>query len=123
MRYRIKLLDFLIIAIVSAFVFFSAYIAYMRPAGNLLFLIRGNEGEWVFPAETNESVIVRGPLGDTVVRLEENCAWIESSPCDNKTCAASGKVAKQGQWAACLPNGVLLMISGSGGDGVDSVSW
>jgi len=93
-------------------------------------LIRSKGGEWTYPVEAEETLIVSGPLGSTAIKLEKNSARIENSPCDNKTCAAAGAITKQGQWTACLPNNVLLIITGSrrqtrseGGSDVDSVAW
>ena len=86
-------------------------------------LIRGQGSEWIFPIEVQETVVVPGIIGNTIIRIEDQKAWVDSSPCDNQTCVASGYVGRQGQWAACLPNGVLLIIQGFGGDDVDAVAW
>jgi len=130
MKTRLKIPDILIILLVTGFTIFSGYNAYMKPQGKPQVLIRGQCSEWLFPIDASEIIIVSGPLGDTTVRIGENGAWVEGSPCDNKTCVASGLLVRQGQWAACLPNNVLLMIQGGaskkvsrrGGD-VDAVAW
>ena len=116
------------------FTFFSAYKAYLKPQGKAQVLIRGQSSVWTFPIDANETVFVPGPLGQTTVLIGEGKAWVENSPCDNLTCVAAGFITKQGQWAACLPNQVLLMIQGSsfftdsggqqnGGHNVDAVVW
>jgi len=122
MNLRLKLSDILIIWLVAGITFFSGYTAYLKPQGRPQVLIRGQGSEWLFPINASEIVAVAGPLGDTIVRIEENRARIESSPCDNQTCVAAGLLTRQGQWAACLPNNVLLMIQG-GDDDVDAVAW
>jgi len=119
----IKFIDVLIILLAAGVSFFLAYNAYIKPSGQAQVLIRGQGGEWTFPVNAEETVVVAGPLGDTVVKIHENRAWVESSPCENQTCVASGHIARQGQWAACLPNNVLLMIQGTGGGDVDAVVW
>jgi len=123
MKPRIKIPDVLIILLAAGLTFFSAYSAYIKPQGQARVLIRGQGGEWAFPADAEETVVVRGPLGDTVVRIHGNRAWVESSPCENQTCVASGDVARHGEWAACLPNNVLLLIRGTEGEDVDTVAW
>ena len=123
MKLRVKFLDILVILLAVGLTLFSAYSAYIKPQGQARVLVRGQEGEWVFPIEVEEAVVVSGPLGDTVVRIHDGHAWVESSPCENQTCVSSGSVARQGQWAACLPNNVLLMIEGTGGGDVDIVVW
>jgi len=119
----IKFVDILIILLAAGVSFYSAYSAYIKPSGQTQVLIRGQGGEWTFPVNAEETVIVTGPLGDTVVKISGNRAWVESSPCENQTCVASGHIARQGQWAACLPNNVLLMMQGTGGGDVDALAW
>jgi hypothetical protein len=60
-----------------------------------------------------ETVNVNGPLGNTVIRIHGNQAWIDSSPCKNKICVAMGHVKSNGDWVACLPNNVFLIIKGN----------
>jgi len=120
---RVKLPDIFIILLAAGVTFFSVFDAYIKPQGQVEVLIRGQGGEWFFPLNAEETVIVAGPLGNTVVKIHDNRAWVESSPCENQTCVASGFVSRQGQWAACLPNNVLLMMQGKGDDDVDAVAW
>jgi len=122
MRVGVRIFDIIIILAVAGLTVYAFYIAYMRPQGKSLVLIRGDAGEWVYPVNAEETILLKGPIGDTTVRIHGNSAWIESSPCDNHTCIAVGSVSKQGEWAACLPNNVLLIIHGID-DGVDGITW
>ena len=126
MRIWLRTFDIIIILFVAVLTFFSAYSVYLKPQGKSDVLIRGQSGEWIYPVETEETVIVPGPIGETIVRIHGNRAWIESSPCDNQNCVVTGQIARQGQWAACLPNSVLLMIHGTEdieGNDVDAIVW
>ena len=123
MKLRIKAPDILIILLAAGLTFFSAYTAYIKPGNSARVLIRGQGREWTFRIDAEETVVVPGPLGDTVVRIQDSRAWVESSPCENQTCVASGFAARQGQWAACLPNNVLLVIQGTEEGDVDAVVW
>ncbi|MCL2181361.1 MAG: NusG domain II-containing protein [Treponema sp.] len=121
MKVCIKIPDVLIVLIAVSLIFFSFYTVYFKPQGAARVLIRGQNAEWIFPIETEETIVVSGPLGETTVRLRGKSAWIDSSPCDNQTCVAAGEVSGFGQWAACLPNNVLLLIDGTGD--TDAISW
>ena len=123
MKLPVKLLDVLIILLAIGAAVFSSYNAYIKPQGEALVLIQGQGSEWIFDIGASETVIVAGPLGDTTVRIKNNNAWVEESPCGNKTCVASGFVKRQGQWAACLPNNVLLIIQGKGEGDYDAHAW
>ena len=120
---KIKASDIIIILLVTGITFFSGYSAYMKHDGDAQVLIRGQGREWLFPVEASETIIVPGPLGDTIIKIDNNRAWVESSPCGNQTCAASGMLTRHGQWAACLPNNVLLMVRSDGGEDIDAHSW
>jgi len=128
MKGKLKFADILIILLAASFVFFSFYNVYAKGQDKINVLIRGQSGEWTFPVDADETVVVAGQLGDTIVRIHDSRAWVESSPCDNQTCVAAGLISRQGQWAACLPNNVLLMIQGvtvkrAGENDVDSTAW
>jgi hypothetical protein len=123
MKKQIKILDITIILLAACLTLSSAYAAYIKPESMARVLIRGHDKEWTFPLETSETITVGGPLGDTVVKINESRAWIESSPCDNQTCVGMGYVSHHGQWALCLPNKVMLIIEGTNDEHIDSISW
>jgi len=130
MKTWVKIIDIFIILAVAAITFFAAYVVYIKPQEKPQVIIRGQDGEWTFPLNAEETIIVTGPIGETTIRLSKNNAWIEASPCENKNCVAAGSITKQGQWTSCLPNNVLLMIQGTssgdasaGDNNVDSVAW
>jgi len=122
MRNRIKVFDILIILAAAVLTSFAAYKAYISPQDNLRVFIRGQYGEWVYPVSATETVFVKGALGDTIVRLDGNGVWVDSSPCVNKNCAAAGKIYRHGQWTACLPNNVIILIQNAGENDVDIIS-
>ena len=121
--------DFPIIALAITAIFFSAYAVYARPQSNtgdprdIRVLIQGAGLEWVFPLDAEETVVVQGPLGNTVVRIHANEAWVESSPCANQVCVAAGHIRKAGVWVACLPNSVFLLLEGNDEQSPDVVAW
>ena len=123
MKVWVKPFDIIIIILAAGLTFFSAYTAYMNPQGRPQVLIRGQGGQWTFPLGAEETVIVAGPLGNTIVKIDTGRAWIESSPCANQNCTAKGQIMRQGLWAACLPNNVLLIIQGTEDNEFDAVAW
>ncbi|MDR1104879.1 MAG: NusG domain II-containing protein, partial [Treponema sp.] len=95
-------------------------------SGEVRAQVMGGGRSWVFPLAAAERLAVPGPLGETMVEIRDGRARIVSSPCMNQICVAAGAVHTPGQWTACLPNRVMVSISGSGreADGeVDAASW
>jgi hypothetical protein len=102
----------------------SFFFAYVNPDGSPSVRLKNENGEWVFPANANETVNVPGPLGETVVEISGGSARITASPCINQTCVAAGAVRSPGQWAACLPNRVMLYVGkGEAENDVDAAAW
>jgi hypothetical protein len=112
-RFPLKVLDIVVILLALGLTGFSAFVVYVKPRNITRVVINGSGREWVFPLDADERVEVPGPLGNTVVRIRNHQAWVESSPCTNQVCVAAGHVHDRGDWVACLPNNVFLMIEGN----------
>ena len=114
--------------LLTAAAFYSAYgpaASAGRGGAAVQVTLRGEGGSWVYPLDAEEKVEVPGPLGNTVIRIHGNEAWVESSPCANQSCVAAGRIKKPGQWTACLPNNVFLVMEGSDGKSaeIDAGAW
>lgn len=62
------------------------------------------------------TVMVQGPLGSSQVEIREGKVRMIFSPCPNHTCRKAGWISSQGQVICCLPNKVLIRISGDEND-------
>ena len=52
---------------------------------------------------------------------QEGIAFIKSN-CPDQVCVNTGKINQIGQFAACLPNEMILIIEPDGGDGLDAIT-
>ncbi|MCE1157390.1 MAG: NusG domain II-containing protein [Spirochaetia bacterium] len=111
---RVKVLDIVIAAIGLGLVLLSVSLVYSNSRGRLMVHISGAEGEWLQPLDRPAVIEVPGPLGITVVHIENNSVHIEKSPCPNQTCVAAGDISAANLWIACLPNNVFVNIEGAG---------
>jgi hypothetical protein len=119
-----KPFDFGIVLPALGAVVVSFIITYSGANGSSMVNVRGENGLWVFPIDSAESIVVSGPLGDTVVEIGGGGARITASPCVNQTCVSAGRVRSPGQWTACLPNRVMLYIDEDGiNSDVDAAAW
>jgi len=122
----VKIPDIIIIFLALGLTLFSVFAAYVRTSGAAQVLIQGPNRSWVFPIDAEETVRVRGILGDdTVVRIHGGEAWAESSPCNNQLCVGMGRINANSWWGiACLPNNVFFMVEGSNDSGsIDATAW
>jgi len=120
----LKPLDILVIAAAAVLTLAIGGMVYSGEGSSSRIIIRSPDRTWVYPLDAELRVTVSGPIGETVVELGKNHAAIVSSPCDGKTCVAAGELQRNGQWAACLPNKVFVLIEGSDStDAIDAASW
>jgi hypothetical protein len=80
------------------------------------------EQQWIFPLDAQTTLRVPGPLGETVVVIEDGTVRVVSSPCPEKICIKTGRISKPGQWIACLPNRVFISIRGKRSEQPDAIS-
>jgi hypothetical protein len=119
-----KPLDIPVIVLATALTVIVAWQVYGRGSDSLKVIVRGPDKTWIFPLEAEERISVDGSIGETLVEIHNGRAAIVSSPCSGQTCVAAGELNKNGQWAACLPNRVFILIEGAGDtDVIDAASW
>jgi hypothetical protein len=87
--------------------------------------IQGTDGSWVYPLDRTVRLELDGPLGTSIVELDGGAARFLASPCTGKICLRSGEIHRRGQWIACLPNGISLVIEGTenSGNKLDASAW
>jgi hypothetical protein len=123
----LKAMDIPVLVIALALTGISAYGAYAPSHAAEQVIIQGSGRTWVYPLDAEETVAIPGPLGNTSVEIRNHRARVLSSPCANQTCVAAGHIDEAGQWAACLPNNVLVLIRGydepKKDEHVDSTTW
>ncbi|MCR5318432.1 MAG: NusG domain II-containing protein [Treponema sp.] len=122
---RLRVMDFVFAAAVAGVIVFL----FLRLGRNLddskkrLLVQSSAGGEYVFPLDRDGLYNVPGLHGDSVIEVLDGKARFKDSPCPNKTCVQQGFVSLPGEWAACLPNDVFIMIQGAAKKGsVDAVA-
>lgn len=60
-------------------------------------------------------------LGTNKVRIERDGVYMEKANCPDKLCVHQGKIDKAGESIICLPNKIIVEITGKKSD-VDAVS-
>ena len=74
--------------------------------------VKTPEGIFIYPLDKNTELVFDGVIGKTKVTVQNGQAWVTESACENKNCIFMGKLSKSGDFAACLPNAVILTVEG-----------
>jgi len=123
-KHLLKPFDIPVIAFAMTLTVIIAVKIYSREANSLNVVVRCPDKIWIFPLEAEERVSVAGSIGETLVEIRNGRAAIVASPCNGQTCVSAGELSKSGQWAACLPNRVFILVEGAGAaDVIDAASW
>ncbi len=85
-------------------------------------IVSANGKTYAYPIEKDATLSFRGPLGETIVVVEDGTVRIASSPCAEKLCISEGGFSEGGQWVACLPNKVMVRIAGKGAN-IDAATF
>ena len=67
--------------------------------------------------------VVTGPVGETVIVIENGSVRVEKSDCPNHYCERMGSISRRGELVVCVPNRVVVSIKGgSEGESLDGVT-
>ncbi len=95
-----------------ALIFISAsgfiFIKKAFPQGTDVLIEVNGKQEYKLPLNSNTTVSVKGPIGETVVQIKDRRVCIKESPCPNKICLHSGWIGRGA--VICLPNKVMVSI-------------
>ncbi|HIZ20827.1 MAG TPA: NusG domain II-containing protein [Firmicutes bacterium] len=70
------------------------------------------QGERELSLSQDEVVEIDGSGGiHVVIRVQDGAVWFESSGCPDQICVHSGRLSRTGDTAACLPAGVVVLVT------------
>ncbi len=74
-------------------------------------VIQSQGVEYRYSLGESRTLVFQGPVGTTVVEIDGNGhARFVSSDCRDQICVNRGELGHGGEWAACLPNRVILRL-------------
>lgn len=114
-------------ALIAALIVLAGILLFVLPtsvvSGSTSIVVRsGDRIVGRYSLAEDRQVAVKGPLGNTVVRVKDGRAHIESSPCPHKHCVHMGEVSDGGGLLVCVPNEITVAVGNERADGIDAVS-
>lgn len=76
---------------------------------------------FIYPLDKDNTYIVDGYLGKSIIEVKDKIVRFTDSPCPNRICIKNGPIHSAGGILVCLPNGVSVSITGERSE-VDDVS-
>ncbi|MBC7319851.1 NusG domain II-containing protein [bacterium] len=104
------LLVFSIIFFIILFTYLSSKFYNLR-GDTVLIQVNGRDSLRLSISE-NKIVEVSGPLGVSIIEINNGKVRMLSSPCPDKLCVKEGYINKSGQVIVCVPNRIVIKIEG-----------
>lgn len=110
---KIKFADILLILLfVVIIIYFSLNFFAKNKSPVKQVVIESGKNIWYYQLDNTKELKIKGNLGESTIKIEDGFVFFENSPCPNKLCVQSSAITKNGEWIACLPNGVFVRIEG-----------
>lgn len=114
--------DFFTVAVVVLGVVWLCQALWQHGIGQTLIVRSKGEVVSELSLQRNRSLTVNGPLGPTIVQINNQRARIFSDPSPKQYCVRQGWLQQAGEISLCLPNQVSIEIAG-GSKRVDSLNY
>ena len=102
----------LIIIVMSALPFLYIRMWAGNTDAGYLQIQAGNNAPITEELSPDRTLHIHGPLGDSVIAVNNGRARFISSPCKGQVCVQTGWLQASGDLAACLPNRISLTLLG-----------
>lgn len=100
------------------------FLVFRAPAGETLTARISADGETLYEidlgAVTEEQTLTLD--NGVVIALYPDGARIAESPCKGHDCVRAGKLTRAGQCAVCLPEKIVLLLTGAPSGGPDAIT-
>ncbi len=108
---QLTLIDIIIITIFLTISILS-FTLYTTISGKPEVHITSGGKEWVYDLSIDARASFEGPVGFTTIEISNNRVHVYESDCKNQVCVLAGWISKPGEWIACLPNNIFILIQG-----------
>ncbi len=111
-KIKLKVLDYVIIFVAIAVVVFSLLNTLEQNTKGAQLIATSPQAEWIYDLNKDDTIAIEGPLGFSVITIQNGTAFFHSSPCDNQICVMSHPISNNANFTACLPNQIFIRIEG-----------
>ena len=109
----VRPLDIAVIALYAALFALFLYFSLAHAVQNGTLTVQASGQDYLYQLDSPRTIEFTGPIGRTEVEIDElGRARISYSDCRDKICVEAGWLEKSGDWAACLPNRVMIRMDG-----------
>ncbi len=112
----------LVAFIIALGVFSLVALNYFRQTGKLVIIEVNGQIVQQLDLKVSKQISVDGPIGKTAIKIEQGKAQVIHSDCPEKICMKTGKIHRVGEIIVCVPNKVVVKISGQEKNRFDAIT-
>ena len=105
-----RIWDIVLIVLLLALVGLSLYFSLVPEKGTTAEIYINGELYESVPLTQDKSIM----LDHLIVVISDGCVHVEDADCPDKICEKRGAISQAGQSIVCLPNRVVIKITGKG---------
>lgn len=116
--------DFILIAVLVLGALAAAYIYHISAAGGELVNVYVDgtlTGEYLLSEDISIDIKGYGGGSNTLV-IKDGAAFIKDADCPDKLCIHQGRISREGMELVCLPNRVVVRITGKDKSETDAIT-
>ncbi len=113
---RLTAFDRKLVVGLALLVLLSFMLPIHQDMGAQVIVSSGSKTLFVAPLDQAQQVDLQGPLGTTVLQIDNGAARVLQSPCPQKICIGLGEARLAGDLLACVPNRLVVRIAGERDD-------
>ncbi len=115
MKFPVTLKIFDWIALIFSLSVFTAFtlFGWNRGGDTIYLMVETHDGSALYPLSEDKTFTVSGPVGESVIDIKDGEARFTHSDCPDEICVQAGGISHAGEWAACLPNQVIISTRGA----------
>jgi hypothetical protein len=107
-----KIGDYLLLLVVVGLIVFLFSRLLFNKSRHSRVQVTGRNFQKYYDIDEDRIIEVEGPLGVTRIIFEDGEVRVEDSPCREKICIKMGKKKRIGDQIICVPNRVIVEITG-----------
>ncbi len=102
----------LILLVLCTLPFVYYYLWFSHEPANYLLIRSSGHAPVTETLRPDRMLHITGPLGESIVEINNGRTRFVSSPCTRQVCVHSGWLSNAGGFSACLPNRISLTLVG-----------
>lgn len=112
-----------VILLLAALLAGAGHLAGQAEEGTTVVVSINGKEYGTYALSENQMVELPGELGKNKLMISDGVVWMETAVCPDQYCVKQGKISRVGEQIVCLPNKILVELTGEEPDSLDTIVY